>query len=358
MWCGRNGCSGRESRFLDREIQHLPLTLANFYLLFQRPGTSELQLRHPVCSLYPLRILNKNNMANDDVIMSDGEIRSPVRADSKLRGGERKHHHSRSASRELRREERERRRSRSRSSSRGRRGYSRSPERRRSRHRSPRRMSPERRRRPEGDDRWRPRDRSPTTRDRPLTTERTTSSAPQVVSATQRHLSSSEHHRKIKSYDDEGEEVVFVSSPPKPKSKPKQQRMRETFDEYDSHRNKRQKSLETPKVDILRHQPVLPFADQSTEGFMDLEDVLSSLPKPTTIKPRKSVSFATQDTSPDMTMDQRIHPDRMRRLSDDAEMDVDDNDITTSDTFEAPKAPSSAPEVSCNTLYLLFTTPL
>lgn len=133
--------------------------------------------------------------------------------------------------------------------------------------------------------------------------------------------------------------------------------MREAFDEYD-HQNKRQKPLKTSKVVILKHQPVLSFDDQSTEGFMDLDDVLASVTNiTTTTKPRKGVSFATQETSPDMTMDQGIHPYRMRRLFDDAYMDVEDNDITPPDTFEAAKVRGLGPQVSCGRLYLLFTTP-
>ena len=88
---------------------------------------------------------------------------------------------------------------------------------------------------------------------------------------------------------------------------------------------------------------------------MDLEDVPSSLSKPTTIKPRKNESFATQETSPDMATDQGIHPDRMRRLSDDGDMDADDNDIVTSNSLEAPKGHRAAPEVSCGKLHFLFT---
>ena len=122
--------------------------------------------------------------------------------------------------------------------------------------------------------------------------------------------------------------------------------MRENFDECDGHQNKRQKLLETPQIAILRHQPVPSFADQGTEGFMDIEDVLFSMPKPITHKRRKSASLATRETSPGMTLDQGIHQDRMRRLFEDANMDTDDNDITTSDTLEALKARRSAPGVS------------
>lgn len=134
--------------------------------------------------------------------------------------------------------------------------------------------------------------------------------------------------------------------------------MRGTFDEYEyvSHQNKRQKLLETPKVDILKQQPVLSLDDQSTEGFMDLEEgLLSSFFKPSTVKPRKSVPSATQETSLDMAMDQGIHPDRMRRLSDDADMDAEDIDIITSDSFEALKDHRPAPEVSFGTFHFLFT---
>ena len=58
-----------------------------------------------------------------------------------------------------------------------------------------------------------------------------------------------------------------------------------------------------------------------------------------------------------MTMDQGIHQDRIRRLSDDAYMDADDNDIITSDTFDAPKVRALGPQVSYGRLYLLFTKP-
>lgn len=188
-------------------------------------------------------------------------------------------------------------------------------------------------------------------RDRLLSTPGTTSSAPQVVSATQLHLSFSEHHLKLKNYDHRDDDVSLAASAPKAK----QQRMGETFDEYDSHQHKRQKPLDSLNVDILKHQSIPSFVDQSTEVFMDVDDVLASATNlTTTTKPLKNVSFTTQETPPHMTMGQGIHPDRMRRLSNDANMDADDN-IITSYTFRAPKQPRSGSGVSCHTLYFLLT---
>ena len=204
-------------------------------------------------------------------------------------------------------------------------------------------------------DKWRPRDRSPAPRNVPLVIERTPSSEHRVIPTIQSHRNSTGHHRKTRSYDDEGDEVVLVSTASKPK--PKQRCKREIFDEYEhvSHQNKRQRPLEMSKVDNLKHQPVLSFDDQSTEGFMDFEDVLSSLLQPTTFKTRKSVFLAAQETPQDMSTDQATHPDRIGGLSNDADMNADDNDTLKSDFFESPRDHCPAPEVSCGTLHFLST---
>ena len=294
--------------------------------LISTPRTSVLRPRYSACCFRSLYLPNNKKMANNDANMSDGEQTSPSRARNRPRGRERE-----------RRRRRSRFRSRSRSRSRGRRGYLRSPERRDSSHCSP------------------PRDRSPAPRNVPLVIERTTSCEHLVIPTIQSYRNSTGHHRKIRSYHDEVDEVVLVPSAPMPK--PKQRCKREIFDEYEhvSHQNKRQRPLEMPKVDKPKHQPVLSFDGQSTEGFMDFEDVLSSLLQPTTFKPRKSVFFAAQETPQGMSTDQATHPDSMRGFSDGADMNADNNDTLTSDSIEAPRGHRPAPEVSRGTLHFLFT---
>lgn len=122
------------------------------------------------------------------------------------------------------------------------------------------------------------------------------------------------------------------------------EKMLEAFEVQDEVKKKMRLEKEAPKVNVLEHKPVLSCDNQSEDGFMDLDTIIASQPAKTA-----PVAAATT-TACGPSEVEGIHPNRIRRLGDEMEMDFDDDCNPAPEPF--------VPTVSKDEAIILSCTPL
>ena len=120
---------------------------------------------------------------------------------------------------------------------------------------------------------------------------------------------SSGYIRKLLSYDDLWEQ----------RPKRNHEKMLEALEVQDEVKKKMRLEKEAPKFYVLKNKPPSSYDSQSEGGFLGLNTIIAS-------QPLKTAAIAATSTNvSSLSEDVSIYPDRIRRLSYDVDVDMDDD---------------------------------